>query len=36
MADGKEVLLMDAATMHLAVASRSPLVRAGLAAGLGR
>ena len=34
MADGKKVLLMDA-SLHLAVASRSPLVRAGLASGLG-
>ena len=35
MADGKAVLLMEA-TMHLAIASRSPLIRAGLAAGLAR
>jgi len=34
MADGKAVLLMEA-TMHLAIASRSPLIRAGLASGLG-
>jgi len=34
MADGKAVLLMEA-TLHLAIASRSPLVRAGLATGLG-
>jgi DNA-binding NarL/FixJ family response regulator len=36
MADGKEVLLMQGTTLHLAIASRSPLVRAGLAARLGR
>ena len=34
MADGKKGLLMDT-SLHLAIASRAPLVRAGLASGLG-